>query len=69
MPGLRVIRARLGTEAGVTLTEMLVVLVILLIVLAGMTTLFTSASNSQVDQTNRVEAQRNARLALDSAAP
>ena len=66
MTGLRVIRARLGAEAGVTLTEMLVVLVILLIVLAGMTTLFTSASNSQVDQTNRVEAQRNARLALDS---
>ena len=66
VPGLRVIRARLGAEAGVTLTEMLVVLVILLIVLAGMTTLFTSASNSQVDQTNRVEAQRNARLALDA---
>ena len=31
-----------------------------------MTTLFVSASNSQVDQTNRVEGQRNARLALDS---
>ncbi len=45
---------------------MLVVLAILLIVLAGMATLFVSASNSQVDQTNRVEAQRDARLALDS---
>ena len=66
VPGLRLIRPRLEAEAGVTLTEMLVVLVILLVVLAGMTTLFTSASNSQVDQTNRVEAQRNARLALDS---
>jgi prepilin-type N-terminal cleavage/methylation domain-containing protein len=64
--GLRVIRGRLGAEAGMTLSEMLVVLVILLVVLGGMATLFTSASSSQIDQTNRVEAQRNARLALDS---
>ena len=47
---------------------MLVVLVILSIVLGGMTTLFVSASNAQVDQTNRVEAQQEARLALDVAA-
>ncbi len=62
----RAIRRRLGEARGVTLSEMLVVLVILAIVLAGMTTLFVSAGTSQVDQTNRVEAQRNARLALDS---
>ena len=31
-----------------------------------MTTLFVSASNAQVDQTNRFEAQQEARLALDS---
>ena len=63
---LRAIRARLLAADGVTLTEMMVVLAILLIVVTGMTTMFVSASNSQVDQTNRVEAQRNARLALDS---
>lgn len=59
-------RARFAPAAGVTLIEMLVVLAILGIVLAGMTTLFVSASNSQIDQSNRSEAQRNARLALDA---
>lgn len=62
----RAIRGRLEEERGVTLTEMLVVLLILGIVLAGMTTLFVSAGTSQIEQTNRVEGQRNARLALDS---
>ena len=62
---VRVARARIGAENGITLTEMLVVMVIL-IVLGGMLTLFLSASNSQIDQTNRVDAQLNARLALDS---
>ena len=61
-----VIRARLGHERGVTLTELLVVLVILAIVLAGITTLFVSAGASQVEQKNRVEAQQEARLALDA---
>ena len=56
---------RLAEERGVTMTEMLMVLVILGIVLAGMTTLFVSASTSHVDQSNRVEAQQNARFALD----
>ena len=62
----RAIWRGLREEHGVTLTEMLVVLLILAIVLAGMTTLFVSAGTSQIEQTNRVEAQRNARLALDS---
>ena len=62
---LRAIRARLVAADGVTLSEMLVVLAILVIVVTGMATMFVSASNSQVDQTNRVEGQRNARLALD----
>jgi prepilin-type N-terminal cleavage/methylation domain-containing protein len=56
---------RSAEERGVTLTEMLVVLAILGIVLAGMTTLFVSATTSQADQSNRVEAQQNGRLALD----
>jgi prepilin-type N-terminal cleavage/methylation domain-containing protein len=63
---VRLTRRCLGEERGVTFTEMLVVLVILGIVLAGMTTLFVSAGTSQVDQTNRVRAQQEARLALDS---
>ena len=61
-----VIRVRLGQERGVTLTELLVVLVILAIVLAAMTTLFVSAGTSQVEQTNRVDAQQEARVALDA---
>ncbi len=60
------IRRRLVREDGVTLTEMLMVLAILGIVLGGMTTLFVSASTSQIDQSNRVQAQQNARLALDA---
>ena len=62
---LRAIRARLVAADGVTLSEMLVVLVILLIVVTGMATLFVSASKSQVDQTNRVQGQEAARLGLD----
>nr|MBA2383903.1 hypothetical protein [Actinomycetota bacterium] len=63
---LRLVPDRFRATDGVTISEMLVVLAILMIVLGGMTTLFVSASNSQGDQTNRTEAQRNARLALDA---
>lgn len=59
------VRRQLAAEQGITLTEMLVVLVILGIILGAMTTLFVSASNSEAEQSNRYEAQRNARLALD----
>ncbi len=62
----RAIRRRVAEERGVSLVEMLVTLVVLGIILAGMTTLFVSASTSQIDQTNRHEAQQSARLALDS---
>ena len=37
-----------------------------MVILGGMTTLFVSASTSQVDQSNRYQAQHNARLALDN---
>ena len=60
------IRRCLAGERGVTLAEMLVVLVVLGIVITGMTTLFVSAATSQTDQSNRVAAQQNARLALDA---
>ncbi len=51
---------------GVTIFEMLVVLTILLIVIAGMTTLFVSAATTQKDQSNRYQAQQGARDALDA---
>jgi prepilin-type N-terminal cleavage/methylation domain-containing protein len=61
------VRARPAAEgeAGFTLTELLVVMAILGVVLAGLTTLFTSAVKSQTDQTNRTQAQQDARLGLD----
>jgi prepilin-type N-terminal cleavage/methylation domain-containing protein len=73
MAGARVAqrRARLHVrrvaeaQDGFTLTEMLVVLAIAGIVLAGITQLFMSAVWSQKDQTNRTQAQQEARLGLD----
>jgi prepilin-type N-terminal cleavage/methylation domain-containing protein len=57
---------RLGAaQDGFTLIELLVVLVILGVVLAGSTVLFTSGLTSQKDQTNRTQAQQDARLGLD----
>jgi prepilin-type N-terminal cleavage/methylation domain-containing protein len=52
-------------EDGFTLVEMLIVLSILGIVLASLTVLFTGAMNSENDQTNRAQAQQDARLGLD----
>lgn len=57
---------RLGAaQDGFTLAEMLVVLAILGLVLAGLTGLFVSAMHTQSDQTQRGQAQQAARLALD----
>jgi len=58
-------RERAHAEDGFTLVEMLVVLAILGTVLGGLTVLFTGAINSQSDQSNRAEAQQDARLGLD----
>jgi prepilin-type N-terminal cleavage/methylation domain-containing protein len=52
-------------ESGYTLVEMLLVLVIMGIVMTSLTTLFVTASNSELDMNNRFRAQQNARLALD----
>jgi prepilin-type N-terminal cleavage/methylation domain-containing protein len=61
------LRARRAIEAqdGFTLAEMIVVLAILGVVLAGLTQLFTGALFAQKDQTSRAQAQQDARLALD----
>jgi len=59
------VRDRLSDESGLTLSEMLVVLVILGVVLAALTGLFVSAMRTEVDQAKRFQAQQEARLALD----
>lgn len=59
------LRDRLGSEAGFTLLEMLAVIAILGVVLAGLTQLFTSGANSEIDQSGRVQAQQQTRVALD----
>jgi prepilin-type N-terminal cleavage/methylation domain-containing protein len=56
---------RLRRERGYSLVEMLIVLSILSVVMAGLTTLFVQASNAELDMNNRFQAQLNARLALD----
>ena len=60
------VRRRAAAADGYTLSELVIVLVILVVVLGSLTTLFVSASRAQVDLSLRVEAQQNARLALDS---
>jgi prepilin-type N-terminal cleavage/methylation domain-containing protein len=57
--------ARLRTERGYSLIEMLVVLVVMGIVMGGLTTVFVSATNAEADMNNRFQAQLTARLALD----
>ena len=56
---------RAAAQDGFTLGELLVVLAILGVVLAGLTVLLTSGMKTQTDQTNRADAQQDARLALD----
>jgi prepilin-type N-terminal cleavage/methylation domain-containing protein len=55
---------QVGGDAGFTLTEMLVVMAILGVILAGLTQLLVSALHSQTDQTVRAQGQQDARLAL-----
>jgi prepilin-type N-terminal cleavage/methylation domain-containing protein len=58
-------RGALAKQGGFTLVELVVVMAILLIVLAPLTASFASGMIAQVDQTNRFDAQENARQALD----
>ena len=52
-------------ERGYTLVELLTVIVILGVVMEGLTTMFVTASNAEVDMNNRFQAQQTARVALD----
>lgn len=56
---------RLRSERGFSLIEMLTVMVIMGIVMGSLTTVFVSASNSELDMNNRFQAQLTSRLALD----
>jgi prepilin-type N-terminal cleavage/methylation domain-containing protein len=58
-------RRRLGAQGGYTLVEMLTVLLILGVVMGGLTTVLTSATNADADMNNRFQAQQATRLALD----
>jgi prepilin-type N-terminal cleavage/methylation domain-containing protein len=62
--------ARLGAlvrdERGYSLIELLTALAILLTVMVTLTTLMVSATKSEVDLTQRVQAQQEARLALEA---
>ena len=62
---LAAVRQRATDSRGLALTEMIVVLAILVVVLTALTQLFVSASTAEVDMSKRVQAQQDARLALD----
>jgi prepilin-type N-terminal cleavage/methylation domain-containing protein len=59
------LRRTCRAQDGFTLPEVLVVLVIIGVILAGLTQMFTAAVKSQTDQTKRVEAQQDVRVALE----
>jgi prepilin-type N-terminal cleavage/methylation domain-containing protein len=63
---LAAVRQRASKSDGFALTEMLIVLAILVVVITALTQLFVSASTAEVDMSKRVQAQQDARLALDS---
>jgi prepilin-type N-terminal cleavage/methylation domain-containing protein len=66
MSPLERLRERLSDESGFTLAEMIVVVAIMGIVIAGLTQLFISGSRAEVNLSNRFQAQQQSRLALDA---
>lgn len=61
----RLVSLRRG-EQGTSLIEILVVMAILSIVLAGLTNVFVSGMHAELDLNQRYQAQQHARLALDN---
>jgi prepilin-type N-terminal cleavage/methylation domain-containing protein len=64
-PSTGPLRGRAADAAGYTVIELLTVMVILGIVLAGLTNIFVSGSKAESRMNRRFQAQQNARLALD----
>lgn len=62
---IRKLRTRLEGEAGYSLVELVTVVAILSVVIGGLTTVFVSASNGELDMNRRFQAQQSARLAMD----
>jgi Tfp pilus assembly protein PilW len=62
---IRRIKLRLRGEGGVTIVEMLTVMIIMSIVFAGITSVFVAGSKAAADQDRRFQAQVATRLALD----
>jgi len=56
---------RLGRKRGYSLVEMLIVMAILGVVMASLTTVFVQATNAEQGMNDRFQAQLTARLALD----
>ena len=61
----RVRAMRLGGEAGYSLVELLTVMLIMGVVMAGITGVFVSGSKAQADQDRRLQAQLSTRQAMD----
>jgi prepilin-type N-terminal cleavage/methylation domain-containing protein len=62
---LRTLRRRLGKEGGYNIIEMLTVLSIMGVVMAGIGSVFVSGSRAETRMNRRFQAQQSARLALD----
>lgn len=62
---IRRIRRLLARESGYTLIELLQVTVVLGVVLGGLTTVFVSAMNAELEMNERFVSQQEARLAVD----
>ena len=56
---------RLSAESGYSLVELLTAMAILSFVVGGITTLFVSGSNAEIDMNRRFVAQQEARVAMD----
>ena len=59
------IKLRLRGEGGITIVEMLTVMIIMSIVFAGITSVFVAGSKAAAEQDRRFQAQLTTRLALD----
>ena len=59
------LHARLGEDAGYTLVELLVAVVLLVILMAGLSDAFISAERANRDATARQTSQQNVRVAFD----